>query len=52
MRKSMRLVTVAATAAAAFGLQSCREDDIIFIPEEVPVTTPEYTSVTGFYLLN
>ena len=52
LRKSMRLAIVAATAAAAFGLQSCREDDIIFIPEEVPVTTPEYTSVTGFYLLN
>ncbi len=31
---------------------SCRNDDIIFIPEEVTVTTPEYTSIEGFYLLN
>ncbi len=31
---------------------SCREDVEIFIPEEVDVTLPEYTSVTGFYLLN
>ncbi|MDY3932446.1 MAG: YncE family protein [Muribaculaceae bacterium] len=31
---------------------SCREDDVIFIPEEVPVSIPEYTSIDGFYLLN
>jgi DNA-binding beta-propeller fold protein YncE len=33
-------------------LSACRNDDIIFIPEEVEVTTPEYTSIEGFYLLN
>ena len=33
-------------------LVSCREEVEIFIPEEVEVTQPEYTSVTGFYLLN
>ena len=33
-------------------LASCREEVEIFIPEEVEVTQPEYTSVTGFYLLN
>ena len=33
-------------------LAGCREDDVIFIPEEVQVSHPEYTSVTGFYLLN
>lgn len=33
-------------------LASCREEVEIFIPEEVDVTQPEYTSVTGFYLLN
>ena len=33
-------------------LCSCREDVEIFIPEVVDVTLPEYTSVTGFYLLN
>ncbi len=33
-------------------LQSCREEDVIFIPEEVQVNNPEYTSIDGFYLLN
>lgn len=33
-------------------LGSCREEDIIFIPEEVEISTPEYTSIDGFYLLN
>jgi DNA-binding beta-propeller fold protein YncE len=37
---------------AFLSLYSCREDDIIFIPEEVEVTTPEYSSLDGFYLLN
>ena len=32
-------------------LSSCRNEDIIFIPEEVPTTQPEYTDVEGFYLL-
>lgn len=31
---------------------ACREEVEIFIPEEVEVTQPEYTSVSGFYLLN
>ena len=39
-------------AAVMLALASCREDDVIFIPEDVPVSTPEYTSVKGFYLLN
>lgn len=33
-------------------LSSCRHDDIIFIPERVPVSSPEPSSVSGFYLLN
>ncbi len=33
-------------------LPSCREEDVIFIPEEVEITTPQFTSVQGFYLLN
>ncbi|MBO4814203.1 MAG: YncE family protein [Muribaculaceae bacterium] len=33
-------------------LTSCREEQVIFIPEEVEVTTPQFTSVQGFYLLN
>lgn len=33
-------------------LFSCRHDDEIFIPEEVEVSTPEFTAIQGFYLLN
>lgn len=31
---------------------SCREDDVIFIPEEVPVAAAEPSEIAGFYLLN
>lgn len=31
---------------------SCRHDDVIFIPEEVPTGEKQFTSVKGFYLLN
>ncbi len=30
----------------------CREENVIFIPEEVPTGEPQFTSVAGFYLLN
>lgn len=33
-------------------LVACREEQFIFVPEEVEVTLPEYTSLQGFYLLN
>lgn len=41
------LLTVLAVAST-----SCRNEDIIFIPEEVEVARPEFTSVQGFYVLN
>lgn len=31
---------------------SCREEQVIFIPEEVEVTTPQFTSLIGFFVLN
>lgn len=31
---------------------ACRNDDIIFIPEQIPVSNPEYSDLDGFYLLN
>lgn len=31
---------------------SCRHEDVIYIPEEVPTGLPQFTSVSGFYLLN
>ena len=33
-------------------LVACRKEQFIFVPEEVEVTLPEYTSLQGFYLLN
>ncbi len=33
-------------------LASCRHDDIIYIPEDVPTGEPVLTSVRGFYMLN
>jgi DNA-binding beta-propeller fold protein YncE len=33
-------------------LASCREEAEIFTPEVIPVDTPEYTAIQGFYLLN
>lgn len=33
-------------------LAGCREEQLIFIPEEVEITTPQFTDVQGFYLLN
>ncbi len=31
---------------------ACREDEEIYIPDRIPVSQPEYTSIDGFYLLN
>ncbi len=33
-------------------LLSCRKEDMIYIPESIPVAKPEYISLEGFYLLN
>ena len=33
-------------------LPACRDDKEVFIPEETPVSDPEYTDIKGFYLLN
>ena len=33
-------------------LCGCRDEDFIYIPDEVPTSQPEYTDVAGFYLLN
>lgn len=38
--------------ALACTLASCRDEDVIFIPETVPVTDPVYSDISGFYLLN
>lgn len=49
---ALRYTLLYITVFAAALFTSCRNDDIIFIPEEVPVGRPEFNTVTGFYLLN
>lgn len=46
------ILTIIIAVAVAMALPSCREDDVIFIPEEVQVSNPEFSEVGGFYLLN
>lgn len=53
------ITSVLKTAATAIGaalvctaLPSCREENVVFIPEKVPTGEPVLTSVSGFYLLN
>lgn len=50
MKTSFYYIIIISFALALFN--SCREDEVIYIKEVVPVTQPEYTSVEGFYLLN
>jgi DNA-binding beta-propeller fold protein YncE len=52
MRKTVYTIIMFAVCVTTLMLTSCRDDDVIFIPEEVNVSRPEYTSVQGFYLLN
>lgn len=33
-------------------MSACRKDDVIYIPETIPVAQPEFSSLLGFYLLN
>ncbi|MDE5877431.1 MAG: YncE family protein [Muribaculaceae bacterium] len=40
------------TVLSVTGLQSCRDESVIFIPERVPASTPEFSDISGFYLLN
>ena len=49
--KTSRLLLIPALCLALTAV-SCRDEDVIFIPETVPVTTPEYSDISGFYLLN
>ncbi|MGM9803998.1 MAG: YncE family protein [Muribaculaceae bacterium] len=52
MKGRKHILAMMACGVLLAALNACRHDDVIFIPEEVPVSTPEYTSVQGFYLLN
>ena len=51
MRRT-RYIHIMIAVLALATMVSCREDDVIFSPEDVPVSIPEYTSIDGFYLLN
>ncbi|MDE5796587.1 MAG: hypothetical protein K2H75_05715, partial [Muribaculaceae bacterium] len=46
------IVTLFTVILSITGLQSCRDESVIFIPERVPVSTPEFSDISGFYLLN
>ena len=50
MKKSIYYIILIAATLTLF--YSCREDEVIYIKEVVPVSQAEYTSVEGFYLLN
>ncbi|MGN1265835.1 MAG: YncE family protein [Muribaculaceae bacterium] len=52
MRAKSHILMMIIATAVAMALNSCREDDVIFIPEEVQVSNPEFSEVGGFYLLN
>lgn len=49
LKKTMGAAAVILLLGAA---QGCREDDVIYIPDTVVTGDPEFTSVSGFYLLN
>lgn len=52
MNKNTKLFIHFAVVLLALSLAACREDEPILLPEVVPTTQPEYTSISGFYLLN
>lgn len=50
MRNLLRYLPVILLAAVS--MWSCRDEDVIFIPEQVETGNPVYNSIRGFYLLN
>lgn len=45
------LPTLALLSLAA-SMTACRDEEVIFIPETVPVADPVFSDISGFYLLN
>lgn len=41
-----------ALLSLAASMTACRDEEVIFIPETVPVTDPVFSDISGFYLLN
>lgn len=48
----MRKYSLFLGALLAVGLPACRQEVEIFVPEQEPVGLPEFTHISGFYLLN
>lgn len=46
------ILAAALAASATFVVTSCRDEDVIFIPETVVTGNPQFTDISGFYLLN
>lgn len=41
-----------ALLSLAASMTACRDEEVIFIPETVPVADPVFSDISGFYLLN
>lgn len=50
MKNNLRYIVLAILTVSL--CVSCRHDDLIFIPETVNVSSPSYSDISGFYLLN
>lgn len=52
MKRMFNITVILAMALIALTLASCREEVMIFVPEEVEITTPQFTSIQGMFVLN
>ena len=50
--RNIRYMTNAFIITLLLVMTGCREEDVIFIPEEIEVAQPEYTSLKGMFVLN
>lgn len=50
--RSKKILYITLVILSTLMMWSCREDDVIFIPENVTVSKPVLNDVKGFYLLN
>lgn len=48
----LRCLPLLSALSLLCSLTACRDEDVIFIPETIPVTDPVYSDIQGFYMLN
>lgn len=51
-RFAPRVLLQLAAVALSLAVASCREESVVYPPEHSGAGTPQFTSITGFYLLN